>query len=339
MDQLEAEVDAGLAEVRHALEREGIRLRLRGADAIIQIDDEALACRWVWWRDRGRSGAQSFGVASELERVLLLGDRIPAAVAERARARGDWYADAQGNAYIRAPGVRIDIRGRRPATPIGLNARPRSVRETNLMSGRRAQVVFTLLSWPELLEAPIRYLADAAGVSVSSAHSARMALQEERYILPGVRRIDRWDELLNRWADAFPLGMARTLELGRFVGEPDPIAWLDAEHAVCVSGENAISRLRGPSLTMYVSELDKRAVVQSRWRRTSSEGEPANIILRRKFWKAPWGKEDVIHPHAGPRVSVAPPLLVYADLLASRDPRQREVAHDMRRDLLEPPTR
>lgn len=142
--------------------------------------------------------------------------------------------------------------------------------------------------------------------------------------------IDRREELLDRWVEAFPLGLSRDLTLGLFVGEPDPGAWSAKGQHVYVSGERAVSDLNGTSLTIYVPELDPNAIAASRWRRPRHDEEPT-IVVRRRFWTDPELRDE---PDGHART--APLLLVYADLLSSRDARQREVAENLREVLRDP---
>ncbi|MCB7135023.1 type IV toxin-antitoxin system AbiEi family antitoxin [Cellulosimicrobium marinum] len=320
------EIDERFEEIGRALRGDRMSVYRDGPRATVELDGLAVSRRWVWG-DESAWAAIANGT-DEYQDVVVIDSRIPAHAAVTARRRGVWFVDACGNLYVEAPGIRVDIRGRRP--PGGRSATKRTVRarETNLMSARRAQVVFCLLAWPELVTSSVRSIADAAGVSISLAHSVVATLTDEKHLVPGTSKLFRKDELLDQWTAAYPLGLARSLELGQFVGEPlvEPWAAAFGEH-VQVSGEVAAEGLRGPGLVLYVPKIDTRAVVESRWRRPEP-GASGNIVVRRRFWNEP---EATFHPHAegdGPRSAPLP--LVYADLLASHESRQREVALAMR---------
>ncbi|MGH8827490.1 MAG: type IV toxin-antitoxin system AbiEi family antitoxin [Jiangellaceae bacterium] len=231
--------------------------------------------------------------------------------ADSFRRAGVQYADTAGNAWVEFGDVLLDVRGRpRPKQT------PRRARATgNLLSTSRAQVVFALLAWPELWHAPQRELAHAAGVSLGQAHNTLALLAEAGYhrnqTNPG--RTD----LLDLWAAAYPTGLAQRLTLANYHGKVDPVRPVPGA-ALFVSGESAaINLLRPASVTVHVDDLDPRLPVVNRWR---SDGEP-NIVVRKKFWRAPGLSE-------APAVHQAPWPLVYADLLASDDPRVRGVAKD-----------
>lgn len=310
-------MDAEMTEVIDALARHHILLAVHGESATLDVDGRRAEARlWATEAEYMRAPQAPKGP------ILVIGTRIAPRLATAIRDNGDWYADARGNAYISDLGIRVDIRNQRP--PAATRGQDTA---KNLVSARRSQVIFCFLTWPELLSASVRTVATAAGVSTFVVHETRHALVDEGYLHPGATRIDRFDELVDRWAGAFPLGLGRDLTLGTFAGEPDPHAWIDAGAPLYVSGEFAVPAIRGTSLTMYAPEILPRAVAASRWHRPAPDEEPT-VTVRRTFWTPPVSNRSVPG-------SVAPELLVYADLLASRDPRQREVALDLREQIRE----
>jgi hypothetical protein len=121
--------------------------------------------------------------------------------------------------------------------------------------------------------------------------------------------------LIDGWSAVFPQSLGRSLtvrglwaeQLDRFFGP------------VLASGEAAPSAgLRATTGVVYVDELSTELLMMNRWRTDRSP----NLVVRRRFWTRP-----------EPTEGEAPPLLVYADLLASDDPRVRSVAAQYRRLL------
>ncbi|WP_343232233.1 type IV toxin-antitoxin system AbiEi family antitoxin [Mycolicibacterium sp. CBMA 361] len=139
------------------------------------------------------------------------------------------------------------------------------------------------------------------------------------------RRLIRTGELLDLWASAYPAGLGRSNRLA--VARGDVNRWSAPGHiAVAVSGESAVPALiRNPeSLVLYIdSDGDKQPLrdlmLMNRWHKDPH----GNIIIREMFWR------DV---HATNNLDTAPVALIYADLLASHESRQREVADEMRRN-------
>lgn len=222
------------------------------------------------------------------------------------RRAGIQYLDKAGNAWIEFGDVLIDVQGRRrPVATTRMRLRP-----SNLFSAARAQVVFALLAWPQLWDAPQRTTAHAAGVSVGQVNDTLKLLKHSGYSRrdggPGQA------DLLDLWAAAFPAGLAQRLTLARYASS-GPINWDKLESATA-SGAAAVPQLlRSPNAVLYLDELNARLPIVHKWR---SDGEP-NITVRRRFWH---------DPQHGADARIAPWPLVYADLLAGEDPREREAA-------------
>lgn len=247
--------------------------------------------------------------------VFVHANFVGARSSDTFRRAGVQYLDAAGNAWIEFGDVFIDVRGR----PRLDGAAPATRVAGNLFSTGRAQVVFALLAWPHLWQASQRDISKAAGVSVGQVNATLKLLRDARYGVGGVR--PGAADLLDLWAAAFPTGLAHRLTLATYRGEIGR-AKIDADGQVFVSGEGAATDLLRPtSLTIYVADLDPGLPVVNRWR---SDGEP-NIVVRRKFWTAP-GLADT----APADIELAPWPLVYADLLASEDPRVRSTASEWR---------
>lgn len=316
--------------VVRAVRERGVGLRLEGDVAQVTLDGISLERSWVY-RTRADRLADRKARRGLPEGALLLTDRMATSDAAEAKVRGLWFADAAGRMHVRAPGVLIDIgnpEGGKTSPPGG-----KARKTTNLMSPARAQVVFCLLAWPQMTRTPIRHLARTAGVSVGLTQQVMTALGADKYLTVGNERLLHGGELLDQWAAAFGLGLARRLELGRFVGEPTARAWADAGHVVYLGGEAAVpDQLHGGDLTLYVPQMDTRAAIASGWRRAEPQAA-ADIVVRRQFWIDPDTVEDL--PAAQGQVRRAPLPLVYADLVAAGEPRQREVARHIREQVVE----
>jgi hypothetical protein len=253
--------------------------------------------------------------------VMVLAPFISERTATSLRSAGIAYLDSAGNASISFGDVLVDVRGRRGAR---IDDHLTAPKETNLFSARRAQIIFALIVWPELLQAPLRETSSAANSSIGQAHSTLNLLIEAGYLDEHPRRWRRRAELVEHWAASYRTGLMPTLRLATFVSENRHLA-LAADDDVEVSGEAALpSRLRSTTLTGYVERLDPRLPASHRWRSATTD---ANVFLRKRFWTAP-AISDTPDVYVSP--GSAPWLIVYADLLASDDARQREVAAEWR---------
>lgn len=280
--------------------------------------------------------------------LLVVGPRITGRSAAALREANIQYVDAIGNAYIKFEGVLVEVRGRMPST---LDSSPDRRTATkvhphyqeitpppitkNLFSPRRSQVVMALLAWPHLSGAKVRDIATAAGVSIGQAHDALSLLEDAGYLRGTPPRLHRFSDLLDYWANQYPRGLGRKLTLATFYSDSlDDVHPPHPDQAIYFSGESArgVDVLRRTTLTIYVDTFDTRIALVNRWQ--AGRDRKPNVTVMQKFWTDPENsvpvhrrhEKDPIEPHN------APWPLVYADLLASADPRLAEVAQTWRND-------
>lgn len=273
--------------------------------------------------------------------TLVVGRHVHEKSANAFRELGIAYADTVGNAYIRYDNVLIDVRGRhapppqpdRRSDPRDHNApRPSS---SNLFSTGRAQVIATLLAWPDLADEPVREIARAAGVSTGQAHSTLTLLEQTGYLAGRRLRADRIDDLLDMWTAAYPRGLGRKLALASYASVNDirdfrrevlasPVAGAGSDLFV-LSGESipGLGLKRPRSVTVYTPDWHPRRAIHHRWRAARTTAE-ADIHVRQQFWTPPTDGSSAAHD------PIAPWPVVYADLMAAGDERLAAVAVEWR---------
>lgn len=267
---------------------------------------------------------------SELSRLARPDEKLPLLVASSqisdrtadALAATDVdYIDSMGNAHLAFGPVFVHTRGQRrlAAAPIRLPTR------ANLFSAKRMQVLFVLLAWPDLADKPVRRIATSAGTSVGITQSTLEIMQDAGFLLSG--SLHRRDELLDLWAAAYRGSLLPKLEQSSFSGSIE--GW-SPPSGYLISGESAVELIRSPqTLTLYIERFELAEAIRSGWQKSDAP----NIYVRRKFWKEPdWAAPTDHHSVFG--ASTAPPVMIYADLLASKEPRQAEVARMLRKDRL-----
>ena len=130
-------------------------------------------------------------------------------------------------------------------------------------------------------------------------------------------RIDP-DRMLQEWTTHYPVTLRPKLVLGQFHADLDRLQKLDMEQLKADwGGEPAAEQLTGylkpAQFTVYTSEPIARLVAAGRMR-----AEPTgNVEVLEKFWNF---STHFDNKH------VVPPILVYADLLATGDGRNAEAA-------------
>ncbi|WP_426594909.1 type IV toxin-antitoxin system AbiEi family antitoxin [Cellulomonas sp. McL0617] len=257
--------------------------------------------------------------------LLLIARHISDSVAEILTARGVDYADAVGNVRLAWDRMLVDVRGRRPqAAP---NGRPRDATAARAFTRSGVMVVFALLSWPDLAARPVREIAAVSDAAVGTVHTVIHELTAAGYLRDGAagRTLNRAGELLDRWAEAYAINLSRKLPIASFaLPDLDRLPELEADlqaDGAQIGGELAASRI-DPHLypetsTFYVNAVPTPLVARYRMRRDDDAG---SVLLRRRFWHRP---DDTS--------ALVPSPLIYADLVSSGDPRQREHAERIRR--------
>jgi hypothetical protein len=288
--------------------------------------------------------------------LLVVAPHVSEEAAGVLRGRHIDYVDAVGNAHLSWPGVLVDVRGRRRPTAAYPPGPPTAGRA---LTRAGARVTFLLLAAPAAASWPVRDLARAAMVSVGTVSGALTDLADAGYLhdAPRGRALSRAGRLLDRWAEAYTLRLAPSLQLGRFrLPAGHDRAWLtqatapagppssttrdavDPDALVVVGGELGGSlldpQLRGSGATLWTKDLPRQLLARAR-----AQADPdGDLHVRRRFWDhqllvQALGEEPAAPPAfpPGSNLVLAPAVLIYADLVTSGDPRLREHADRLRR--------
>ncbi len=263
---------------------------------------------------------------------LLVAPYITPELANHCRKLNLPFIDTVGNAYLRAPGLYVLVRGERPPE--------QAVTGTGARAGGTAtalRVVFALLCKPELLNAPYRDIVAAAGVALGAVGWVFFDLQRRGYIIGGTRTRNRGfleaGRLLDEWVTNFPIKLRPKLNPRRFRA-PDPGWWQHARlpNGALWGGEVAGARLteylKPATYTIYVDPTQAREHIATLVKEHRLRADPqGDVEVLDRFWNLP--------PLDRTRADLVPPLLTYADLMATLDPRNMEVAKRIRAEQLD----
>jgi hypothetical protein len=258
--------------------------------------------------------------------VLLVTPYVSPQLAERLKLLEAPFLDGAGNAYLRTPGKFIYVVGRKPEQRQA-GAKPvRAFRPTG------SRVVFALLAVQELAGAPYRTIAEQAGVALGTVNGVIADLERLGFLVTSKstgRRLERRPELIDAWVEAYHRELRPRLDPRRFrVTQAD---WWQREDLggldLWLGGEPAAALLTG-HLRPEVATLYSGAHFSAFARRVHpTKDEHGNLEVLDRFWK--------FEPQAlAPGRHVAPPLLVYADLLGTGDSRNGEAAEIVRERFL-----
>jgi hypothetical protein len=262
---------------------------------------------------------------------MLVTDYISKELAAHCRDVGLQFIDTHGNAYLRAPGLFILATGEK-------NERNRTSSKApkGLTSQAALRVVFALLSKPELVSATFKEIAELSGVALGTAYNVLEDLERRGYLIAGSkhsRRLLEPDRLVDEWIANFPTTLRTKLNSRRF-SSSDPYWWQHADiadlHATWgseVAAAKMFRHLKPSSQTLYVEPMQIRKVINMLAKHIRLKPDPDGPIeILEKFWP------PLIETNPG----LAPPLLVYSDLLALLDPRAKETANMIKEKFIEP---
>ena len=302
------------------------------ADALVEIEANGQGHHYIAEIKRVDRFAILRGIKNQYahygqaHQPLLVAPRITTETAEKCRELDLQFIDATGNAYLRGPGLYVLVTGQRPIEGedfllIGQEAKRAG-------TATHVRVIFALLCKPELLNAPYRDIVQVAGVALGTIGWVFYDLTDRGFTTGGKRKGDRVmlerKKLMEEWITTYPIKLRPKLNPRRFKA-PKPDWWKEvditqygAQWGTEVAAEKLTGYLRPHTVTIYLHrEKDQhnltRLVAENRLR-PDTEGD---IEILDAFWN--FDDEQ-------PMVHTVPPLLAYADLLATLDPRNLEAA-------------
>ncbi len=245
---------------------------------------------------------------------LLVTRHVTTELAEHCRRLELNFLDTAGNVYLHADGLLILVTGRRPEA---------LDRKTTFRAFNPAglKLIFTLLCRPELLDAPYREIQKQARVALGTINWLFDDLAGRGYVVNvgGRRRLTNARKLAEQWVENYPLKLRPNLNPRRFLAA-DPDWWQDLDLTgldMQWGGEIAADRLTGNLRPEHFTIYARGAIDQLLLRKRLRADTQGNVEILERFWTF----DDTAVPP-----DVVPPLLVYADLMATMDPRNHEVA-------------
>jgi hypothetical protein len=223
------------------------------------------------------------------------------------------YIDAAGNAFINELPLFICIRGKKPeALPI---TRKRLYQSSGL------KIIFALLCNPTLEMEDYRTIAAMSQAALGSVGWVMRDLKQSGYLITiskKIRKLVNKEDLLNNWVANYHEHLKPKLVLGHYAALNEN--WWktvqlkeDALWGSEMAAKNITNYLKPQVYSLYVKNFRNSFLFENKLHR-SSEG---NIEISKQFWNFSnkWSFKNTV-----------PPLLVYADLIASQSDRNSETA-------------
>jgi hypothetical protein len=257
------------------------------------------------------------------ENILAIAENIYPK--EELRKAGINYLDVAGNAFIETIDHFVFIEGNK--NPIrAQEQKSRAFTKTGL------KVVFYLLIQPDSVNAKVRELATCAEVSLDTVHKTILSLKQLGFILPidhQRQKLVNRQELLRQWMIGYESKLKPFLHLGnfRFLQQDHFENWQAMPHhgqftqwGAEAAADILTHYLRPEILTLYTSQPKQDLI--KHYRLIPDKGGKVHVY--QKFWQ-----------YNEANTTVVPPLLIYADLINTADPRNIEVAQKIYEHFLQ----
>lgn len=261
---------------------------------------------------------------------ILITEYVTPQMAEKLKEIDIPFLDVAGNAYLKTPNTFVYITGRKRPKELTMQGHNRAFRAAGL------KVIFTLLTLKTQLKAPTREIAYNAGVANGTVGNVLKDLEQLGFIYRSKTKglvLENRDRLIDNWVEAYPRELRPQLKAQRYqILHPD--WWKEFTYArwqknqMWLGGEPAAALLTqylyAEKITVYGRPDFKKLaqIVQQPMR-----DENGNFELLEPFWNFETEMLDEAH-------RVCPPLLIYADLVATGDARHLDAANIIRKKYL-----
>lgn len=247
--------------------------------------------------------------------IFLIARHLNNETAEELRKNNIEFIDTAGNAFINNPPVYIYIKGNRPPETTAQPPVKRAFKPAGL------RMIFGFLCNPGLEDKTYREIAAVTGVALGTVDWIMKELKELGFLIDMGKRglkLTRKETLLQRWITVYPEQLRPKKILGRYKGLPNwwqqkRLVPLQAQWGGEVAAEKMTHYLRPELITIYAEAQYLNQLLLENRLKTDITGE---VEILERFWKV--GEQQ---PE-----ELVPPLLVYADLLATGNQRNLETA-------------
>lgn len=264
--------------------------------------------------------------------VVIVTEHVSQSLATKLLEQGVQFLDAAGNAHLADDGFFLLVTGQ----PHRRKQHPERLDPKTTWSRGALPVVHRLLNEPGALQLSFRELATASTVSLGTVHNVMADLKARGFLrkFRGEPRLIERERLMEQWVESYPqylrdrlLRSRMTLPRRKDLGQLAKMVRSDlGEQGWAISGECAAWLMDGylppERITLY-GNGDLEALAAMLDARPAADG---NIEVLQAFWDG--------RTSPGGESGLADPILIYADLLYTQDPRAREAALRIRNEYV-----
>ena len=257
---------------------------------------------------------------------ILVADYVNPKMAERLKDAGIAFIDTAGNAYINQKPIYVYVVGKKPEKPV--NA-PGTIGKG--FNQADLKIIYGLLCDAALADATYREIAETTTVALGAVGKILDKLKAAGFLIKQ-RQIDEWkladkEKLIAQWVEQYPYKLRKKHALGIYFAD-NPTWWKDVDIIKFNGrwgGETAAAKLtkylKPKTATVYIPKyMLNQLMMTARLRKANAwELDQAGRVEIYEAWEnQPF--PDMNHN------DIAHPLLAYADLMATEDPRNMEAA-------------
>ncbi|QEC76958.1 type IV toxin-antitoxin system AbiEi family antitoxin [Mucilaginibacter ginsenosidivorax] len=241
--------------------------------------------------------------------IIVIAKSIYPAIREQLRKLGLNYVDSNGNCYIKQSDWLFLIDGQKAKNPVLVN-KDRAFTKTGL------QLVFHFLVDERYIKSTYRQMAEDYDTALGNINNIVTSLTEQGFLVRTAKKelkLLRKKALLEKWINTYEQKLKPSLYVGSFRlpgGPEQPWRNLLVKNTETQWGSEPAANiitdyLKPVQLTLYTTETITELI--EKYRLIPDDRGPLKIYS--KFWKF---NQDT---------NTVPPLLIYADLVNSGDPR------------------
>lgn len=313
-------------------ERGRLTLKTRRSDTTLAFSAQVAPRLKAWQIDELSLAPESAGEGA----CLLISDYLPPKHQAKLIAMEANFMDAVGNCHIDTEGFFVHQTGYKP-TPIADKSNARGLEFAGI------KLVLACLKNPELINQTYRDISQATGIALGAVGKTLSTLARPGYIYhldqADKRKLCMPKDLLDRWAIEFADRIKPKLLYGKFISHDlnwfKHLAFDDHRflHGGEVAAEKLTNYLRPQDATVYVQKEHLSHFLFHAQLRRMQVGEDSvfnlgNIV---EVYLAPEPKGLIEHPE---RPDLVHPMIIYADLMGTTDPRNHETARHLYKEHL-----
>jgi hypothetical protein len=256
---------------------------------------------------------------------ILIADYVNPNMVYELRNHGVQFMDTVGNAFLKTEDLHVYVKGNKQQQAVKAKETNRAFEPTGL------RVIYAFLKNPNLANQPYRVIAEQTRVAVGTVGWVMHGLNDGGYLRDLGRKRGKKllnaTKLFNRWVETYPEKLKKKLELGewiigdRYWWKDTNITKFDGVWGGEIAGAKLTNNLNPLVATVYLPKerLGELAqAVRLKKAKRDTIGKEQLVKIYEIFWKPGINDRDTTDP-----------MLTYADLINTGDPRNMEIAQNV----------